>query len=616
MRCGCRTARGWRPTRRRASSASSCASAPGSRGSTGAASRPLPAAGARGWRPISCSFCARTPSCSASTVMRLPPKPVSMRTARSTSPTGGGRRTTGRHCARSRSCVGCAVCLWTPRCWRRARDWCARICASRAIMAGSRATTSGRRSGACITSPCVSARRRSRTAPSGSTREASMPMRATTGRKPERSAGRWTGIGWRTGGTTARGCSNPVRPRPRSSTSPSYSRRFMPPMTVPPTRCAIRGFTRRSECSIACSKRTIPSTTGGRRRAGRHLGAIAPTAIIPAAPTTSRHWRPPSFAIAPPGAAVGAMRCSRGATGTSRRSAPSPPKAATCQSSSISAPASKHRPSTSPGATRPSSPARRRGAPPVRPRRPRRMRRALGIVLFVALLPRLAAAQSLEFHAPASVYDPGTPAVMRDLASRIIPGYRNDDRERFLADMSALQLVAGTFEPAYSARLELQRLRGGSSRRPPADFALVYDLYAHTKALQAQYRLPFAQAFDLAFWETIPVFDNLDGYRVESWLQAPPAAYAAALQASFDRLRGHPRIGEREALGLVWQYLAFDAYRSFGPIAPGLISLDEDRRYIIQDDVVADVPGRGKVLALLVRPRSSSGLLTTLLEYR
>ena len=244
------------------------------------------------------------------------------------------------------------------------------------------------------------------------------------------------------------------------------------------------------------------------------------------------------------------------------------------------------------------------------------MRRALGIVLFVALLPRLAAAQSLEFHAPASVYDPGTPAVMRDLASRIIPGYRNDDRERFLADMSALQLVAGNFEPAYSARLELQRLRGGSSRRPPADFALVYDLYAHTKALQAQYRLPFAQAFDLAFWETIPVFDNLDGYRVESWLQAPPAAYAAALQASFDRLRGHPRIGEREALGLVWQYLAFDAYRSFGPIAPGLISLDEDRRYIIQDDVVADVPGRGKVLALLVRPRSASGLLTTLLQYR
>jgi hypothetical protein len=244
------------------------------------------------------------------------------------------------------------------------------------------------------------------------------------------------------------------------------------------------------------------------------------------------------------------------------------------------------------------------------------MRISIGIVLSVLLLPRLAAAQSFEFRAPASVYDPRTPTVMRDLASRIIPGYLNGNREQFLSDMSALQLVAGNFEPAYSARLELQRLRGGSPRRPPADPALVYDLYAHTKSLQAQYRLPLAQAFDLAFWETIPVFDNLDAYHVESWLEAPPAAYAAALQASFDRLRGHGRISGREAMALIWQYLAFDAYRSLGPIAPGLISLDQDRRYIIQDDVLIDTPGRGKVLALLVRPRSSSGLLTTLLEYR
>lgn len=244
------------------------------------------------------------------------------------------------------------------------------------------------------------------------------------------------------------------------------------------------------------------------------------------------------------------------------------------------------------------------------------MRRALGIVLLALLLPRLAAAQSFEFRAPASVDDPTTPAVMRDLASRIIPGYRSDSREQFLANMSALQLVAGSFEPAYAARVDLQRLRGGNGRRPPADPALVYDLYAHAKSLQAQYRLPFAQAFDLAFWETLPVFDNLDAYRVETWLQAPPSAYAAALQASFDRARGHPRIGQGAALALIWQYLAFDAYRSFGSIAPGLISLDEDRRYIIQDDVVIDTPRRGEVLALLVRPRSSSGLLTTLLQYR
>jgi putative CocE/NonD family hydrolase len=244
------------------------------------------------------------------------------------------------------------------------------------------------------------------------------------------------------------------------------------------------------------------------------------------------------------------------------------------------------------------------------------MRIRLRLILVLSLLPTLAAAQSLEFHAPSSVYDAATPAVMRDLASRIIPVYRNDNHEQFLSNMSALQLVAGSVESGYSARLELQQLRGGSLRRPTADPALIYDLYAHTRSLQAQYHLPFAQAFDLAFWETIPIFDNLDAYRVESWLEAPVSEYANALQASFDRTRGRARISQGEALVLVWQYLAFDAYRSFGPIVPGLISLDEDRRYVIQDDVTIEAHARGQVSALLVRPRSATGQLTTLLEYR
>ena len=246
------------------------------------------------------------------------------------------------------------------------------------------------------------------------------------------------------------------------------------------------------------------------------------------------------------------------------------------------------------------------------------MRTRLTILLAALLLPGLAAAQGLEFRAPASVYDAATPAVMRDLASRIIPVYRSDNREQYLTNMSALQLVAENFEPAYSARLELRQMHGENPRRPAVDPELVYDLFAHTKSLQAQYRLPFSQAFDLAFWETIPIFNNLDAYRLESWLQAPVATYAAALQGSFDRTRGHPRISQRDALGLIWQYLAFDAYRNFAPIAPGLISLDEDRRYTIQENVPIETPHHhGEVVALLVRPRSSSArLLTTLLEYR
>ena len=69
--------------------------------------------------------------------------------------------------------------------------------------------------------------------------------------------------------------------------------------------------------------------------------------------------------------------------------------------------------------------------------------------------------------------------------------------------MSALQLVAGSFEPATRRGSICSGCAAATSAGRPADPALVYDLYAHAKSLQAQYRLPFAQAFDLAFWETI-----------------------------------------------------------------------------------------------------------------
>jgi len=57
-------------------------------------------------------------------------------------------------------------------------------------------------------------------------------------------------------------------------------------------------------------------------------------------------------------------------------------------------------------------------------------------------------AQSFDFKPPASVTDAATPGVMRDLAERILPVYQEDNPERYLANLSALQLVAGNYTAA------------------------------------------------------------------------------------------------------------------------------------------------------------------------
>ncbi len=71
--------------------------------------------------------------------------------------------------------------------------------------------------------------------------------------------------------------------------------------------------------------------------------------------------------------------------------------------------------------------------------------RSLYLLLLLVLLPLFAGAQEFDFHPPASPSDPTAPAVMRDLAERMLPVYQENNPERYLAALSALQLVAGNY---------------------------------------------------------------------------------------------------------------------------------------------------------------------------
>ena len=53
---------------------------------------------------------------------------------------------------------------------------------------------------------------------------------------------------------------------------------------------------------------------------------------------------------------------------------------------------------------------------------------------------------------------------MRDLALRVLPVYQELDRDRYLATLSALQMVDEDYTAAYGARLALrQRLKGADA---------------------------------------------------------------------------------------------------------------------------------------------------------
>src|SRR5258706_12895116 len=88
-----------------------------------------------------------------------------------------------------------------------------------------------------------------------------------------------------------------------------------------------------------------------------------------------------------------------------------------------------------------------------------RMANGLLILLVVAASRVWAGGPVFDFHTPASVDDAAAGAAMRDLAARLVPVYQDPDPYRYLANLSALQMVAANYLGAYEKRRSLRDRR-------------------------------------------------------------------------------------------------------------------------------------------------------------
>lgn len=244
--------------------------------------------------------------------------------------------------------------------------------------------------------------------------------------------------------------------------------------------------------------------------------------------------------------------------------------------------------------------------------------RAAILCLFVStfvLSPCRADTQSFKFKPPSLASDAATAAVMHDLAIRILPVYETPDRLHYLANLSALQMVAGDYKAAYASRQSLQDLRHSKKIETTDSRSLLLDLYAHAKAMQASDKTPFTQAFATLFHSAIPKLSDLDAYAFTRWQGAPPASFLEALQRAFDQARPTAMLSAPQALTLIRTYLAYDIHRQTASLIDTLAHEDDQQRYVIEDDVPIKTPGGAILHAQIVRPKEVTGTLPTLLEF-
>jgi uncharacterized protein len=235
--------------------------------------------------------------------------------------------------------------------------------------------------------------------------------------------------------------------------------------------------------------------------------------------------------------------------------------------------------------------------------------------LLAAVLPSWAAAAELDFRAPAAAGDAAAAAAMRDLAGRLVPVYQDPDPDRYLANLSALQMVAGNYTAADESRQSLRERRRRSSAARAVGRDIIFDMYAHARALQADDHVSFADAFAKSYREVVSRLGDRDAYAANAWLGAAPALSQDAMQKLFDQQRAADSIGESAAFDLIWAYLSFDAYRAIGPLVGSLNAEDDRRRYAVDDHLMIKTPAGAKIAAVLVRPRGASKTLPTLLEF-
>lgn len=226
-----------------------------------------------------------------------------------------------------------------------------------------------------------------------------------------------------------------------------------------------------------------------------------------------------------------------------------------------------------------------------------------------------AGAQNVGFRAPARAADADTPDVMRDLADRILPVYQEDDQNRYLETLSALQLVAGSYAAATQTRQQLREREPGGDLRQPEGRAILLDIYAAARAAQEANKVPFAQAYSQAFQDTLGRLGDRDAYTVTSWRGPSPTELRDELQSAFDQRRGRDDITVPDAVELLRLFLRYEAARSSAPLLGGLDAADEERRYVAEERVSIPTGDGAHIAVLLVRPKSAPGPLPALLEF-
>jgi putative CocE/NonD family hydrolase len=236
------------------------------------------------------------------------------------------------------------------------------------------------------------------------------------------------------------------------------------------------------------------------------------------------------------------------------------------------------------------------------------------VVLALACLAAMpCAAQQLDFPG-AAVEDSATLSkAMPELSRAVIAVYRDEDQRKYLDNLFRLQIVAGQYADAIKTMASLRALRASSVSPQDGATNVQYEVFA--RAMQSADGAPFDESLRRAFREVISPLDDRTSALVIRALDVDLPVLKQTLNRALQRQKGKSTISLTDALTLIKAYQVEQAFRSLAPLAASLIAEDDSRRYIINRDVSVRTTDGAIVCVIVVRPRSLTGRLPSLLNF-
>lgn len=231
-------------------------------------------------------------------------------------------------------------------------------------------------------------------------------------------------------------------------------------------------------------------------------------------------------------------------------------------------------------------------------------RTALLLVLCFSI-PGTASAQELSFPHEDLNDGAAIDAAMPTLAKQVIASYRDENREKYLENLCAFQIVAGEYADSIATLKSLRDLQKANGTAYVEALYVPYESYSEAKLRQAG-GLAFADAFQQSFRNTFGRLGDVAAYRASSaWTFNVPLT-RDDFQAALDPQKKRDSISLEDAISLIRKYELYLVYRETSPLAEALQTEETNRRYDIRDDVLIKMPAGATISAVIVRKKGAT----------